>query len=115
MANLFRSPSLNQTRLKPVKPKRVTPNESPQTSHPFSDLVLAACPDGHPRYTGISTTSVDVNRRRTGQRSPPQSGADKETRPGKAEPAPLWVVITAALMVPKRCLTFFTTAYTTSR
>src|SRR3954453_7266445 len=29
MANLFRSPSLNQTRLKPVKPKRVTPNESP--------------------------------------------------------------------------------------
>src|SRR3954454_5352306 len=29
MANLFRSPSLNQTRLKPVKRKRVTPNESP--------------------------------------------------------------------------------------
>src|SRR3954447_12918836 len=39
MANLFRSPSLNQTRLKPVKPKRVTPNESPLQGLGISHLL----------------------------------------------------------------------------
>src|SRR4051794_10914664 len=40
MANLFRSPSLKQPRLKPVKPKRVTPNESPLQGLGISRLAV---------------------------------------------------------------------------
>src|SRR3954471_24569981 len=55
MANLFRSPSLNQTRLKPVKPKRVTPNESPLQGLGISGVLpgLGCCGLRQPGEVGL--------------------------------------------------------------